>query len=306
MKNTLFKAILIIAILFTQCFSGIAQTRVYLIDYDLRGLNYKVLLVLNGDISAPESNNYTRTAAYDEQHNYIVVNQTVKFYESGKYGDNKHYTSLKQSDGYFVNDSHGHTFSEGGFTFVYGDEDMFTDPPILGDILHKGITTNFIKKINYDELNYNFLKKFYKDGEQQLTYLESLNPNGNQAANNVIPATTPNVVSNTLVLQNQTRHEISVCFVYWDNGCSCWISRGYRNIPSQESNTINIDGLNIGKNIMYLHADSKWKTWGDNFSFCMNQNGQPLQFADQQNCQNQKLFVQVNLVTGQNTYNFIP
>ena len=112
---------------------------------------------------------------------------------------------------------------------------------------------------------------------------------------------------NTLVLTNNTNRKIKASFVYYDKGCACLISRGWRIIPPYESNTISIDGLNIGSSVMYVHAERHHRKWGDTQPFYMNQSGVPLEFADRKHWHHpRKMFTQVNISAGQNSFTFNP
>jgi len=114
---------------------------------------------------------------------------------------------------------------------------------------------------------------------------------------------------NTLLLQNNTPKEIHASFVYYDNVEQCWVSRGWRNIAAYGSNSINLDELNMGSNIMYIHAESVFgfKTWGSANSFCSNNGGvMRILYADVSNCKIRKNYDPVSTGTGQTLYTFNP
>ena len=330
MKKTLIMAILLIA-LFASSFAATAQINIYQAKFYANGLTYSVLMVFNSGISSYDEKNYTRTAYYDRNHNYIVVNQNAHV-ESGTYQENRHYTTVSGYNPYFVNDSHGNSYNPDTYTFIYDDERNLTEPPFQGDVRHMSKPVSEFRRISIQELNYDLLRHYFHDGEPQLQYLLGLNSVQTTAADTQPVASPVDMQqqpvqqytqqadiqpqytqpqqqvsqSNQLVLINNTGQRIQVSFVYYDKGCSCWISRGWRKIPDGESNPINIDGLNIGSSTMYVHAENLLKSWGGNFTFCMNQTGQPLNYADQSNCETKKSFKQVNLHDGQNTFTFNP
>lgn len=121
-----------------------------------------------------------------------------------------------------------------------------------------------------------------------------------------IDDTRMNNQATTLVLVNNTKHKIKADFVYYDKTCNCWVSRGWRFIPKHESNTIGVSELNIGNSIMYVHAERRFRKWGRTLSFAINESGEPLMYADQRQHRHRRLFSQVNLQSGQNTFTFNP
>ena len=112
---------------------------------------------------------------------------------------------------------------------------------------------------------------------------------------------------NTLVLKNNTGKKLIASFVYYDSGENCWVSRGWRTIQPYASNTIYLDELSMGSNVMYVHGETLFKTWDGDFSFCADM-GKPFRilFADQVNCNTKKRYTQVTIGDGQNSYVFNP
>ena len=108
----------------------------------------------------------------------------------------------------------------------------------------------------------------------------------------------------TLVLINNTKHKLKADFVYYDKTCNCWVSRGWRFIPKHESNTIGVSELNIGNSIMYVHAEHGFKKWGRTLTFSINESGEPLMYADKMYRRHRRMFSQVNLQSGLNTFEF--
>ena len=300
MKHTIYRAILAI-VLFTQSFkSNAQQVYVYQINFSYDNVSYDVLMVLYGSIANYDARDYTRTAYYDHENNYNIYNQNWKV-ESGATNDSKPYFTITGINGYFITNVPNKIYNSDSYTFILNTDKTFNGLPFKsGDANNPSNYVNTFRQLNYSELTYDFLKRFFKEDEPQFSYLLGLN-------NGAIATSSNATILTALKFVNNTNSKIKASFVYYDNGCACWISRGWRMMADGESNSIDLTKLNIGNNTMYVHAENNFRTWGDDFQFCMNQDGLPLQYADQQkNCTNQKMFFKVHLKNGITTFTFNP
>ena len=121
----------------------------------------------------------------------------------------------------------------------------------------------------------------------------------------VLSFASPVKAQNTLVLVNNTRHKIKASFVYYDNSCGCFVSRGWRTIHKYESNTINLDELGITNRTMYVHGEHGFRNWGRTLPFSMHRSGHPMRYADHWHRNHfRKMFTELTLKDGQNTFTF--
>ena len=112
---------------------------------------------------------------------------------------------------------------------------------------------------------------------------------------------------NVLLLQNNTGKEINAAYAYYDNVQNCYVSVGWFRISGYNNATISLDDLNLGNNVVYVHAHNFFKTWGSVSAFCVNEfKAFNILYADQINCSTRKNFNQIKVGAGRNTYTFNP
>ena len=312
MRTTINKTILAI-VLVMMAINVQARTKLFMSTFYANGIRYDVLMVFNTRVSLYGESNYMRTAYYDKANNYMVVNQNLQS-SSGNYNGRK-YTTVKGYNPRFVTNNFGHNYNPDTYTFVYDDEDNLAEPPYEGDIAHMAKPVTSFRRVMYEELNYEFLRKFFVDGEPEFSALLRLHDM--KVENEMAIATPPPPIAqapdvmppNTngqrqLVLSNDTKNEITMSYAYFDNARQCWISVGWFNVMAYTKKTIFISD-NTAKTF-FVHAhDNEGNLWGGDNYFCTEKAAFNIPYADKGNCVGKKRFRPIVLNdVGETDYSF--
>ena len=175
-----------------------AKPRFFVANFTANSTNYEVLFVFNGKISVNDPKNYTRTTFYSTN-NHVIVSQDFES-ETGRYKKtDKTYVTIHGSNVRYITSNQRGDYSPDTYMFLYIDEDNITDPPFRQVDSKHSTPVSAVKKMEYGELTYDFLRKFFAGDDPQILYLLSLKDNKDfsDIVENPIPEKKQSVFSNS-------------------------------------------------------------------------------------------------------------
>lgn len=315
----------ILGIVFVSLFftSNIAysKTTICEITFIIQNTKYDGLLVLND--SNIYGNNYMRVGFY-KNGNYIIINQQLNFQQQ-MLPDGNTYATLSGYNVKFITNNFGSTYNADKFSVLINAAGVI-DQPKIGDENNEMRPVNFFKDVTSQYLDYNYLKRFFIDGEPQLYSLsvtsfgnkqvaETQNFNSNfNSTNNSINNSISNSIGNSnnysnknstqIEFYNNTGTEISACYAYYNNEDRCWTSVGWYTVPPYRYKTIDIG--NYTGNIYIRGRQGLLNEWGSgDGQFCVDATQAfNIKFADTKNCFSKKKFSKCSVNPGINKWTF--
>lgn len=288
--------ILILSIFFISS-KSLAKTAIYEITFYSNNIKYDCLMVFN-DTSSFEGN-YMRVG-YTSNGNYIIISQQLSM-QKQLLPDGNTYATLSGYNVKFITNNFGHTYNPDKFSVLINASGVI-DQPKIGDANNEMRPVSWFKEITAQTLDYNYLKRFFNDGEPEL-YALSTNTFGNQQSTQT---STNNSKQNSTLIEfyNNTGAEISACYAYYNNDDKCWTSVGWYNIPSYSYKTINIG--NYTGNIYIRGRQGLVTEWGSgDGQFCVEATQAfNIKFADTKDCWSKKKFTKYYVVSGVNKWTF--
>lgn len=300
--------ILILSMFFISS-KSLAKTTICEITFIVENTRYDGLLVLND--SNIYGNNYMRVGFY-KNGNYIIINQQLSF-QKQILPDGNTYATLSGYNVRFITDNFGSTYYPDKFSVLINAAGVI-DQPKIGDENNEMRPVSSFKEVSGQYLDYNYLRKFFNDGEPQL-YSLSVSSFGNQqvaetqnygsnfnSSNNTNFNSTQN--STQIEFYNNTGSEISACYAYYNNEDRCWTSVGWYTVPPYRYKTIDI-GNHTG-NIYIRGIYGILKEWGSgDGQFCVDAfQSFNIKFADTKDCFSKKKFTKYYVNPGVNKWTF--
>jgi hypothetical protein len=294
MKKVFF--ILFFAILIVP-FKSYGKTTICEITFYTDNIKYDCLMVLN-DLSS-YGNNYMRVA-YTINGNYIVINQQLNL-DRQLLPDGNTYITASGYNVRFITNSLGHTYNPDKLSILI-NADGVIDQPKIGDSRNAMMPVSSFRDVSNTTLDYNYLKRFFVDGEPEL-YSLSVSSFGNQLQ---IQSPKPNSIQNSTSIEfyNNTGSEISACYAYYNNNDRCWTSVGWYTIPAYSYKSINIG--NYSGNVYIRGRQGLATEWGSgDGQFCVDATQAfNIKFADTKDCWSKKKFTKFFVVSGVNKWTF--
>lgn len=261
-------------------------------------VKYDCLMVLNDNYSY--GNNYMRVA-YTINGDYIVVNEQLSI-EKQSLSDGNTYITASGYGVRFITNSYGNTYSPDKLSILINAAGVI-DQPKIGDARNAMMPVFSFRDISNSILEYNYLKRFFLDGEPELYLLSSNSYSGQPAPQT--PYNTPASSPSTLIeFYNNTGYEISACYAYYDNNDKCWTSVGWYTIKPYSNRTIDIG--NYTGNIYIRGRQGLATEWGSgDGQFCVDATQAfKIKFADTKDCWSKKKFTQYTVKPGVNKWTF--
>jgi hypothetical protein len=300
--------ILILSMFFISS-KSLAKTTICEITFIVQNTRYDGLLVLND--SNIYGNNYMRVG-YNLNGNYIIINQQLSF-QKQILPDGNTYATLSGYNVKFITNNFGSTYYPDKFSVLINAIGVI-DQPKIGDENNEMRPVNSFKDVTNQYLDYNYLKRFFLDGEPQL-YGLSVSSFGNQQVAetqnygsnfNSINNSNFNSTQNTTQIEfyNNTGTEISACYAYYNNDDRCWTSVGWYTVPPYRNKTIDI-GNHTG-NIYIRGRQGLVTEWGSgDGQFCVDAfQSFNIKFADTKDCFSKKKFTKYYVNSGVNKWTF--
>lgn len=277
-----------------------AKTTVCEITFYTNNVKYDCLMVLHDTESY--GNNYMRVA-YTLSGNYIVINQQLSL-EKQLLPDGNTYVTASGYNVRFISNNPGITYNPDRFSVLINAAGVI-DQPKIGDSRNAMMPVSSYRDVSNQTLDYNYLKRFFIDGESELVLL-SQNSSGFQQ-----PIATPNYNSNQnsyLLLENNTKNIVYASYVIFDKNENCFVSRGWYEVNPYGNLKIDFGDY---QGIAYVHGTHRGLltnlSWGDGFKFCTDPiNKYRILYADQNNCINKASYSQLKIVPGANKFIFNP
>ena len=317
------KKILGIVVLALLFMSNIAysKTTICEITFIVQKTRYDGLLVLND--SNIYGNNYMRVG-YSLNGNYIIINQQLSF-QKQMLPDGNTYATLSGYNVKFITNNFGNTYNADKFSVLINAAGVI-DQPKIGDENNEMRPVNSFKDVTSQYLDYNYLKRYFIDGEPQLYNLsvtsfgnqqvaETQNFNSNfNSTNSSINNSISNSISNSnnysnknstqIEFYNNTGTEISACYAYYNNEDRFWTSVGWYTVPPYRNKTIDIG--NYTGNIYIRGRQGLLNEWGSgDGQFCVDATQAfNIKFADTKNCFSKKKFSKCSVNPGINKWTF--
>lgn len=275
-----------------------AKATICEITFFSNAVKHDCLMVLNDSFSY--GNNYMRVA-YTVNGNYIVINQKLSI-ERQLLADGNTYITATGYNVRFVTNTYGHTYNPDKLSVLINAAGVI-DQPKIGDSNNAMIPVASFRDVSNTTLEYNYLKRFFLDGEPEL-YALSSNSYGSQLIPQTPNTTTASQVSTSIEFYNNTGSEISACYAYYDNDDKCWISKGWYNIPAYNYKTINIG--NYTGNLYIRGTQGLLTEWGSgDGQFCVDATQAfTIKFADTKDCWSKKKFTKYYVKSGVNKWTF--
>jgi hypothetical protein len=170
------------------------------------------------------------------------------------------------------------------------------------------------KELTDQYLDYNYLRRFFVDGESQLYTLsvktfgnqqvaETQNYSSNFSSNNNLNNNS-NYNSTQIEFYNNTGSEISACYAYYDNEDRCWTSVGWYTVSPYSTKMVNIG--NYRGDIYIRGRQGLINEWGSGEGqFCVDATQAfNIKFADTKDCWSKKKFTKRSVVPGVNKWTF--
>ncbi|WP_374505069.1 hypothetical protein [Flavobacterium sp.] len=273
------------------------KTTICEITFFTDNIKYDCLMVLN-DLSS-YGNNYMRVA-YTINGNYIVINQQLSV-EKQLLADGNTYITASGYNVRFITNSLGHTYNPDKLSVLINAAGVI-DQPKIGDSRNAMMPVSSFRDVSNTTLDYNYLKRFFVDGEPEL-YSLSVSSFGNQLQ---IQSPKPNSIQNATLIEfyNNTGSEISACYAYYNNNDRCWTSVGWYTIPAYSYKSINIG--NYSGNVYIRGRQGLATEWGSGEGqFCVDATQAfNIKFADTKDCWSKKKFSKFFVVSGVNKWTF--
>jgi hypothetical protein len=273
------------------------KTTICEITFYTDNIKYDCLMVLN-DLSS-YGNNYMRVA-YTINGNYIVINQQLSV-EKQLLADGNTYITASGYNVRFITNSLGHTYYPDKLSVLI-NADGVIDQPKIGDSRNAMMPVSSFRDVSNTSLDYNYLKRFFVDGEPEL-YSLSVSSFGNQLQ---IQSPKSNSIQNATSIEfyNNTGSEISACYAYYNNNDRCWTSVGWYTIPAYSYKSINIG--NYSGNVFIRGRQGLATEWGSgDGQFCVDATQAfNIKFADTKDCWSKKKFTKFFVVSGVNKWTF--
>ncbi|WP_296685824.1 DUF1036 domain-containing protein [Flavobacterium sp.] len=273
------------------------KTTICEITFFTDNIKYDCLMVLN-DLSS-YGNNYMRVA-YTINGNYIVINQQLSV-EKQLLADGNTYITASGYNVRFITNSLGHTYNPDKLSVLINAAGVI-DQPKIGDSRNAMMPVSSFRDVSNASLDYNYLKRFFVDGEPEL-YSLSVSSFGNQLQ---IQTPKPNSIQNATSIEfyNNTGSEISACYAYYNNNDRCWTSVGWYTIPAYSYKSINIG--NYSGNVYIRGRQGLATEWGSgDGQFCVDATQAfNIKFADTKDCWSKKKFSKFFVVSGVNKWTF--
>lgn len=307
----------ILGIVFVSLFfmSNIAysKTTICEITFIVQNTRYDGLLVLND--SNIYGNNYMRVSFY-KNGNYIIINQQLNF-QKQMLPDGNTYATLSGYNVKFITNNFGSTYYPDKFSVLINAAGVI-DQPKIGDENNEMTPVSSFKDVTNQYLDYNYLKRYFIDGEPQLYSLsvssfgnqqvaETQNYGSNFNSNNSSISNSNNYSnknSTQIEFYNNTGTEISACYAYYNNEDRCWTSVGWYTVPPYRYKTIDIG--NYTGNIYIRGRQGLLNEWGSgDGEFCVDAlQAFNIKFADTKNCFSKKKFSKRSVSPGVNKWTF--
>lgn len=281
--------------LITSSIKSYGKTTICEITFYTDNIKYDCLMVLN-DLSS-YGNNYMRVA-YTINGNYIIINQQLSV-EKQLLADGNSYITASGYNARFITNSYGQTYNPDKLSVLINAAGVI-DQPKIGDSRNAMMPVSSFRDISNVTLDYNYLKRFFVDGEPEL-YSLPVNSFGNQ-----LQSPRPNSIQNSTSIEfyNNTGSEISACYAYYNNNDRCWTSVGWYTIPAYSYKTINIG--NYSGNVYIRGRQGLVTEWGSgDGQFCVDATQAfNIKFADTKDCWSKKKFSKFYVVSGINKWTF--
>lgn len=316
--------ILILSMFFISS-KSLAKTTICEITFIVQNTSYDGLLVLND--SNIYGNNYMRVG-YNINGNYIIINQQLSF-QKQMLPDGNTYATLSGYNVKFITNNFGNTYNPDKFSVLINAAGVI-DQPKIGDENNEMRPVNSFKDVTSQYLDYNYLKRYFIDGEPQL-YSLSVTSFGNQqiaetqnygsnfnSSNNSINNRITNSISNSISnsnnysnknstqieFYNNTGSDISACYAYYNNEDRCWTSVGWYTVQPYRNKTIDIG--NYTGSIYIRGIYGILKEWGSgDGQFCVDATQAfNIKFADTKDCWSKKKFSKCSVNLGINKWTF--
>jgi hypothetical protein len=282
-----------------------AKTTVCEITFYVKDIKYDGLMVLND--SNIYGNNYMRVG-YNKNGNYIIINQQLSF-QKQMLPDGNTYATLSGYNVRFITNNFGSTYKPDKFSVLINAAGVI-DQSKIGDANNEMRPVSSYREITSQYLDYNYLKRFFNDGEPEL-YTLSISTFGNQQVAetqnyNSNYNSTQNLKQNSTLIEfyNNTGSDISACYAYYNNEDRCWTSVGWYTVKPYSNKTIDIG--NYTGNIYIRGRQGLLNEWGSgDGQFCVDATQAfNIKFADTKDCFSKKKFTKKNVAPGLNKWNF--
>lgn len=273
-----------------------AKATICEITFFSNAVKHDCLIVLNDSFSY--GNNYMRVA-YTVNGNYIVINQQLSI-ERQLLADGNTYITATGYNVRFITNTYGHTYNPDKLSVLINAAGVI-DQPKIGDSNNAMMPVSYFKDISNNSLDYNYLKRFFLDGEPEL-YMLSSNSFVSQPSTSAQKSTQQ--MSTLIEFYNNTGYEISACYAYYDNEDKCWTSVGWYAIKPYSNRTIDIG--NYTGNIYIRGRQGLATEWGSgDGQFCVDATQAfTIKFADTKDCWSKKKFTKRYVNPGVNKWTF--
>ncbi len=151
-----------------------AKTTICEITFYTDNIKYDCLMVLHD--TNRYGNNYMRVG-YTSNGNYVVINQLLSI-EKQLLPDGNTYLTATGYGVRFITNSYGATYNPDKFSVLINASGVI-DQPKMGDSNNAMMPVFSFRDVSNENLDYNYLKKFFLDGESEL-YTLSVSTFGNQ------------------------------------------------------------------------------------------------------------------------------
>jgi hypothetical protein len=292
---------------------GYSKTSICEITFFAANVKYDCLMVLND--ANIYGNNYMRVS-YNIRGNFIIINQQLS-QQKQILPDGNTYTTFTGYNVRFITNNFGSTYNPDKFSVLINAAGAI-DQPKIGDENNEMRPVSSFKEVTGQYLNYNYLKRFFIDGEPQL-YSLSVSTFGNQMVaetqsygSNLNSNNNSNNYSNYNSTQNSTQiefynntgAEIFACYAYYNNEDKCWTSVGWYSVPPYRNTIIDIG--NYTGNIYIRGRQGLLNEWGSgDGQFCVDATQAfNIKFADTKDCFSKKKFTKNYVNPGVNKWTF--
>jgi hypothetical protein len=286
----------IVTIAFTSNRS-LAKTTICEITFYSSNIKYDCLMVLNDNYSY--GNNFMRVA-YTINGNYIVVNQRLSI-EKQSLSDGNTYITASGYAVRFITNTNGHTYNPDKLSILINAEGAI-DQPKIGDSNNAMMPVYSFRDISNENLDNNYLKRFFVDGEPELHSLSS----NTFGSFNTVPINNTNLIPKSTLIEfyNNTGYEISACYAYYNNQDRCWTSVGWYTIQPYNNKTIDVG--NYTGNLYVRGRQGLATEWGSgDGQFCVDATQAfNIKFADTKDCWSKKKFSKYYVSPGVNKWTF--
>lgn len=286
-----------------------AKTSICEITFFADNVKYDCLMVLND--TNRYGNNYMRVG-YNLNGNYIIINQQLSI-EKQLLADGNTYLTATGYGVRFISNTFGSTYYADTFSVLINAVGII-DQPKIGDANNVMRPVSSFKDVTDQYLDYNYLRRFFVDGESQL-YTLSVKTFGNQQvaetqnySSNFSSNNSSNSISNYNTTQiefyNNTGSEIFACYAYYNDDDRCWTSVGWYSVAPYSYKTIDI-GNHTG-NIYIRGRQGLINEWGSgDGQFCVDATQAfNIKFADTKDCWSKKKFTRFFVNSGVNKWTF--